>query len=201
MRLPRFSVFQLMMLATATGALLAYFLQDRTSKLNWSESVLTYETADVPEEFEVEFATEKRTFEKYMNGSYSNGSDLYHDGHRAGWEACRYHFFRNFKNQGGYKIIGKPSQFDLNNRDHVPSVIHLAYAIGYNRCESQINELQTGMSQQRLRTSLATRKIDSRILLILSAVCMVMAAASIYSSRRSFRETGMIEVASRGRIK
>lgn len=181
---PRFSVFQLMMLATAAGTLLAYFLQDRTSKISWSESVLNYETAEVPEEFDVQLTKKIRSREEYLKGTYSHGSGLYRDAHRAGWEASRYHFFRNFDNPGGYKIIGKPSQFDLNNQDHVPSVVRLAYAIGYNRCEGQIAELKSALSEQQLRTSLGTKKIDSRILLILSGICFAVAALSTYSSRR-----------------
>lgn len=181
----RFSIFQLMMIATSIGALIAYFSLERSGSIAWSQHVLSYDAAKVPEHFEVDFVNDVRSKERFMDDAYSNGSEFYRAGHQAGWEACRYHFFRDFDHSDTYQIIGKPEQFDMTSADDLTSIARLAYAIGYNQCDRQLLDLTREMDPQQLRPKIGTHKVGSISMLVLSIVCFGIALVSLIPRSRA----------------
>ena len=151
----RFSLFQLVLLATGIAALLAWLLQDRTRELVWNHSILPFEAPVVPESYK------RGQAEKLFVRSYTDG-----------WNAYRYHFYRNYDLANDKFSLQKDLQDIDISVDGTSSAKALAYASGYNDARAQIQELLLTFAPDELRQKLARKKASSHPILLIAIGCL-----------------------------
>lgn len=171
------------MLTTGIAALLAWSLQDRTRELVWIESTLKYVSPEVPESY----ASAQLT--RQANGPipapvYPNGSELFRKEHAKGWNAYRYHFYKDYDLANDkFVLMMELEEIDILN-DGVDSAKALAYANGYNDCRGDINQLLLNQPEDELRRKLARKKASSLPILLIAICCLLTFFFLIIPNRR-----------------
>ena len=172
----RISIFQLIALATATGAMIAIFAVDENSKLTWLSHPLRYQEPVVPENYKG-MAKSPNCYS--VSGPVVCGRDLFREAHFDGWKAYRYHFYRDFDliNET-YVPTRELESIDLQKTPY-RSAEKLAYVHGYLKCEADIQQLLMKYSRDELRRKLAIPRATNRAsffgLLAVSLICFGLA--------------------------
>ena len=170
---------------------MACFIREGGSDIVWSERTLAYEKPSVPTSFQMplppnsmQWVGPAHAVQLLPKEYFTEGSDLYLSAHRAGWNSCRYSFFRGFPGEKSYKIVATADQLNLRDEDQIPSAAKFAYATGFQKCEAQIRELTSFMSDRELRRRIGGWQIKGESTFALGIVCLILFAVAIVRDNR-----------------
>ncbi len=184
----RFSIFQLVALATSAGALWAVFVLSQDSEITWQTRWLRYQPPQPSANFNVEFQDDRVPL--LPQTRFDHGYDLFEKAHRAGWQARRYHFYRGLDAPHSISLPMKEIRgVCLSERD-TATAASLAYGAGYLQCQQQIDELLLRNSIGELKSKIAIARADSELPYALLAIASLVLFAISFSCSKPSTSVG-----------
>jgi hypothetical protein len=146
----RFGLQQLFGFLTIVSLFSFLFVFQNEERIIWTKQPLDYLPPAVPDYFKQKPGGSIVVVQKWLPTlRYKDGTELYLENHRRGWESCRYCFFER-KGQDYLDLVVAESEFDLK-QDWQIEHCRRARADGWIACKTQIDWLREAYSDEKLR--------------------------------------------------